>query len=98
MAAIATAATKNTTGTGVSHTGPATVWVRGTLGGATVTIQVADEDVPGSFVKADNVSPANPSRFSAPGVVKLDVTGTYFIRAVVTGGDGSTSVNVNSTQ
>lgn len=96
MAAIATAA-GNGVGTGVSHSSPATVFVRGVLDGATVGIQVADENVAGSFVNADNVALFSSAEMRSPGATKIEVTGTYFIRAVISGGGPATSVNVVST-
>ena len=36
------AVTTNTTGSGASHAGPCTVFVRGTFDGAKVSVQVAD--------------------------------------------------------
>lgn len=99
MAAILTAqTTNNPTATGVSHTGPATVFVRGTFGGANVVIQVADENVAASFVKADNVAPLKSPRLDGPGCVNIEGKGTYFIRAVVANAGSTTSITAVSTQ
>lgn len=94
MASILSSA-GNGTGSGVSHTAPASVFVRGTLDGATVVLQVSDDNT--TFVKADNVSTPNPAALKARGVVYINCTGTYYIRAVVAGGGASTSVTVAST-
>lgn len=96
MATLLTTAAANTTGTGASHTGPATVFVRGTFDGARVIVQVSDDD--STYVKADNISPAKPSRITAPGVCAIDGKGTYYIRCAVSGGGSSTSINAVSTQ
>lgn len=98
MAALLTAAAANTTGSGASHSGPATVFVRGTFDGATVVIQVSDEDVSASYVKADNVAPAKPSRLAAKGSCYINATGTYYIRCIVSGGGSSTAITAVSTQ
>lgn len=87
-----------TTGTGTSHTGPATVFVRGTFDGATVLVQVSDEGVAASFVKADNVSTRSAARLGSPGVCSIDVQGTYFIRCIVENAGSSTDITAISTQ
>ena len=43
MATLLNAVSANGAGSGASHAGPCTVFVRGTLDGATVTIEVADK-------------------------------------------------------
>ena len=96
MAALLTTAAADTVGTGASHTGPATVFVRGPFDGATVIVQVSDDDT--TYVKADNVSPAKPSRMGAPGACNIEAHGTYYIRCVVDGGGSSTSITAVSTQ
>jgi len=97
MAALLTAATADVDGTGASHSGPCTVFVRGTFAGAEVTIEVADEDVAGSYVKPSKE--AMPvSRFSGPGVCSIDAYGTYFVRARLSGATSITSVTAVSTQ
>lgn len=97
MATLLSAA-GNGTGTGASHTGPATVFVRGTFDGATVVVQVADEDVDASYVKADNVSLRPATSFKAKGCCDIAGRGTYFIRCVVSGGGANTSITAVSTQ
>lgn len=95
MATLLNAVTTNTTGTGASHSGPATVFVRGTFDGATVVVQVSDNNT--NFVKADN-GVANPAHLKAPGVVAINCQGTYYIRCNLTGAGASTSVSAISTQ
>lgn len=94
MASILSGAS-NGVGSGVSHTAPASVFVRGTFDGATVAIQVSDDDT--TYVKPDNVSTAKPCTMGAPGACYINCSGTYYIRAVVTGGGSSTSITVVST-
>ncbi|EFX61834.1 hypothetical protein DAPPUDRAFT_120887, partial [Daphnia pulex] len=78
MADLLTNATTSAAGTGASHSGPCTVFVRGTIAsGATVTIEVADEDVSASYVKADE-SIMRESRFAAKGCCALNAYGTYY--------------------
>jgi len=97
MAALLTAATANVDGTGASHSGPCTVFVRGVLGGATVTIEVADENVAGSYVKPTKAAMPE-SRFVEKGACSLDAFGTYFLRARLVGATSSTNVTVVTTQ
>lgn len=96
MAALLTTAAANTTGTGASHSGPASVFVRGTFDGATVIVQVSDDNT--TYVKADNVSTSKASRITGKGVCNIDGKGTYYIRCVVSGGGSSTSITAVSTQ
>jgi tRNA/tmRNA/rRNA uracil-C5-methylase (TrmA/RlmC/RlmD family) len=96
MAALLTTVSANGVGTGASHSGPATVFVRGTFDGATVVIQVSDDDT--TYVKADNVSAIKPSRLSAPGCCDIFGRGTYYIRCVVENVGSSTSISAVSTQ
>lgn len=96
MAALLTAVTANGAGTGASHSGPATVFVRGTFGTATVAVQVSDDN--STYVKADNVSAVKPSTLHAPGVVNIDCKGTYYIRCVVMDANTSTNITAVSTQ
>lgn len=96
MATLLNAVTADTTGTGASHTGPATVFVRGTFDGASVVIQVSDDDT--NYVKADNVSTPNPATFNGPGSVTINAYGTYYIRGVVKNAGSSTSISAVSTQ
>lgn len=95
MATLLSAVTSDTTGSAVSHTSPCTVFVRGTLDGATVTIQISDDGT--NFVKIDNASLPNPARFDAPGSVGIDGKGTYHLRAVLQNAGSSTSVTVVTT-
>lgn len=96
MAALLTSATADTTGTGASVSGAVTVFVRGTFDGAIVSVQVSDDDT--NYVKADNISNAKASRMGSPGVCYVGGTGAYYVRCVVTGGGGSTSINAVSVQ
>jgi ribosomal protein S9 len=96
MAALLTTAAANAVGTGASHSGPATVFVRGTFDGAVVVVQLSDDDT--NYVKADNSSIVNPARITGPGAVTVNALGTYYIRCVVSGGGSSTSINAVSTQ
>lgn len=95
MATLLSAVSANGAGTGASHTAPATVFVRGTFDGATVVVQVSDDDT--TYVKADNTSPAKATRLTEPGAVTIDAKGTYYIRCVVSGAGASTSVTAVST-
>lgn len=95
MAALLTSA-GNGNGTGASHAGPATVFVRGTFDGATVTVQVSDNNT--NYVKADNVLVSSPARLRAPGVCHISCVGTYYIRCVVAGGGAGVSITAVSTQ
>ena len=96
MASLLSAAAADTTGTGAATSGPATVFVRGTFDGATVVVQISDDNT--NYVKADNVSGAKASRMSGPGSCNIEGKGSYYIRCVVKGGGASTSITAVSTQ
>lgn len=96
MASLLSAASTNGAGTGASHSGPCTVFVRGTFDGATVLVQVSDDNT--NYVKADNVSVTKPTRLDAPGSVTLNAYGTYYVRCVVNEAGSSTSITAVSTQ
>lgn len=96
MAALLTNANTNAEGTGAGHSGPATVFVRGVFDGATVVVQVSDDNT--TYVKADNVAAMKPTTLKAPGVVNIEGKGTYYIRCVVSGVGSSTSISAVSTQ
>lgn len=96
MATLMSSVTTNGAQAGASHTGDATVFVHGTFDGATVTLQVSDDNV--TYVKADNISTPNPARFDAPGAITISAKGTYHIRCVVNNVGASTSLNSVSTQ
>lgn len=96
MATLLSSVTSNVAGTGASHTGPATVFVRGAFDGAVVVVQVSDDNT--NYVKADNISPLKPSTLKQPGVVGIDAQGTYYIRCVVSNAGSSTSISAVSTQ
>ena len=97
MATLLSAVTANGAGSGASHSGPCTVWVRGTLGGATVSIQGADADSDANYVKLDKSIIRN-DKFEAKGCATVDAQGTYYLRAVVSNAGSSTSVTVVTTQ
>ena len=97
MATLLNNVTTNTVGTGASQTGPCTVFVRGVFDGATVDIQVADQDVNASYVRADSVSSPNPSSLRNPGCTIINATGTYFVRAAVNGAGTNTSITAVTT-
>lgn len=89
--------TTNGAGTGASHSGPCTVWVRGTLGGASVVIQGADADSDANYVKLDKAL-IPQSTFVEKGCATIHGNGTYFLRAVVSNASASTSITVVTTQ
>ena len=95
MATLLTTA-GNGTGTGASHSGPATVFVTGTFDGATVVVEVSSDD--STYVKADNVSSAPATQLKAPGCCNVEAKGTYYIRCRVSGGGSSVSISAASTQ
>jgi len=96
MAALLTTHTTNGAGSGFSHSGPATVFVRGTFDGATVVVEVSDDD--STYLKADNVSPAKSAVFREKGCTSIDGQGTYYIRCVVSDAGALTSITAVSTQ
>ena len=93
MASLLSSQTSNATGSGASHGGPCTIFVRGTMDGADVTIEAADEDVSASYVGIDKVA----TRTSV-GCFAVNAQGTYFLRAKLNRAGTSTSVTVVTTQ
>jgi hypothetical protein len=77
MAALLSAVSADTTGAGVSITGPATVYVRGLLRGANVAIELAPTNTPADYVEM--------RRFFDPTVCFIEIAGAAFIRARVAG-------------
>ena len=97
MATLLNAVTADTTGSGASHSGPATVWVRGELGGATVVIQGADADSAANYVKLDNsIIPSDV--FRTTGSSAVNAQGTYYLRALISNAGSATNVTVVTTQ
>jgi hypothetical protein len=97
MATLLNAVTANTTGTGASHSGPCSVWVRGVLGGATVVIQGADADQAANYVRLDSTILA-VDVFRTNGCCSVNAQGTYFLRAVLNNAGSTTAVTVETTQ
>lgn len=97
MATLLSGVSANGAGSGASHSGPCTVWVRGTLDGATVMIQGADADSDANYVKLDKSIIRN-DKFTGKGSSTVDGQGTYYLRAVVSNAGSSTSVTVVTTQ
>lgn len=95
MATLLSAVTTDTTGTGASHSGDCTVWVTGTLDGATVVIQGAPTDA--NYVKLDR-SILPQSRFSEPGACHVSGKGTHYLRAILENAGSNTNVTVTTTQ
>lgn len=97
MATLLSAVTANGAGSGSSHSGPCTVWVRGTLDGATVVIQGADADSDANYSKLDK-SLIPQATFKTKGNCNIEGKGTYYLRAVVSNAGSATSVTVVTTQ
>jgi len=98
MASLFSARTTNGAGTGASHSGPCTVFVTGTFDGREdVTIEVASADTDDLYVKADK-SIMRESRFSGKGCCTLNAYGTYYVRAVMSNVQTTSSVTVVTTQ
>ena len=95
MATLLSGVSANGAGTGASHSGPATVFVRGTFDGASVTIEVSDDD--STYVKpADELMRVRQVKSGK--AFNIDAYGTYYIRAVVAGAGSSTNLNCVTTQ
>jgi len=97
MATLLNEATSNTTGSGESHSGPCTVFVRGVLDGATVVIQGADADSAANYVRLDNsIIPSDV--FRTNGSSTISGYGTYYLRALISNVGVATNVTVVTTQ
>ena len=93
MATLLSTQTTNTTGSGASHTGPCSVLVKGTMDGASVSLEPADSD------SEANYHPIGiAATFTSTGWVSVHLQGTYFLRAKLNRAGASTSVTVVTTQ
>ena len=97
MATLLNAVTANTTGTGASHTGDCTVWVRGVFDGATVCVQGADADSADNYVGLDR-GVMRQDTFRGPGSMACNGKGTYYLRASINNAGPLTNVTVVTTQ
>lgn len=97
MAAILTTASTNGFGSGESRTGPCTVYATGEFGTGEVVIQIATADTAALYVRPDKAI-MRESRIRAPGAILISATGAYYIRAGVSGANGSTSITVTTVQ
>ena len=93
MATLLSSQTSDTTGSGASHSGPSSVHVRGTVGGATLHVEASDEDVSASYSPTGIIT-----QFRKPGWTNIEIKGTYFVRARLVGATSATSVTVVTTQ
>lgn len=99
MATLLSSVSENGAGTGAAHTGPATVYVYGTLDGCTVTIEVSPDD--SNYVRADNLlldKMFSEAEFKVEGALTINGQGDYYIRASVSGKGVNTSVSAVTTQ
>ena len=94
MATLLSGVSANGAGSGASHSGPCTVMVHGdtVFDGARVALEVADTDTAADYVAIDG------AELKKHDVLGVNVKGTYYLRAVVTGAGSSTSLNVVTTQ
>lgn len=93
MANFLTNQTTDTVSSGQALSGPVTIHTRGTYDGATIQVEVADEDVDASY------QPVNrKGQLRQPGPINLDGRGTYYARVRQTGSGPETSITVAPTQ
>jgi len=97
MAALLTTATANTVGALVSHTGPSSVFVTGTPGGARVILQISPTSSTAAVVKPDNAMVSSSIFVNRTGSCSVDAQGTYFLRAVLENAGPTTSITVTTT-
>jgi hypothetical protein len=96
MATLLSSVTADTTGTGASHSGPATVFVTGVFDGAFVDVQVSADDV--TYVGIDSdYEGKNMGRFRSAGTVNVDARGTFYLRASLRNAGASTSISCVTT-
>jgi hypothetical protein len=95
MASLLSDQTTDTTGTGVAVTGPCSIVVSGdsVFDGATVDIQVALNDETGEYQ-----TPGEEAYMKRPGMFRLEITGSYYVRAVQTDSGSSTSITCDTNQ
>jgi len=90
MASLLSSASSNGAGTGASLSGPATVIVENdsVFDGATVHLEVSETDTAGKYAPLGQLG-----QLKSAIAVRVDVTGSYYMRAVVAGAGSSTSIN-----
>jgi hypothetical protein len=100
MAALLSAVTANTTGTGVLMSGPCTVMPRAdsVFAGADVAVQVSVADTTSHYILAAPDAVLNERSNQTP--MAINVQGAYYIRAVLSKANstGSTSVTIDAIQ
>lgn len=90
MASLLSAASSNGAGTGASLSGPATVILENdsVFDGASVVLEVSETDTAGKYAPIGYVG-----SLSSATALRVDVTGSYYLRAVVEKAGASTSIN-----
>lgn len=95
MATLLTNRTTDGAGTGVSHTGPCTVFVPNdsVFDNATVHVEAYSADSSDKYVCV-----GRPGQLGAPGAIAIDIQGAYFLRGKVARAGPSTSISMETTQ
>lgn len=93
MAALLTNQTTDTTGSGSAMSGPCSVLVYGTLGGAQVSLQAADTDTEAHYQPV-----GFKSVIQSGGWVDVNIQGSYYLRAKLSKAGSTTSVSVVANQ
>lgn len=88
-------ATSDGNGLVATLSGPSTVYVSGTFGGAKVRVEVSSDN--SVFVTADSTAVPN-SEFFAPGATTINAIGTNYVRAVLSGATATTSITAVAVQ
>lgn len=95
MATLLNAVTTAATGS-ATHSGPCTVYVKGSLGGGEVVVEISDDG--STFVKVENHGPNNQMRFRGPAAATVAAYGTYTLKAELANCTGTPSCTVTTTQ
>jgi hypothetical protein len=95
MASLLSAASANGAGSGVALSGPATVIIENdsVFDGASVVLQVSETDTAGKYAPIGYLA-----SLSSATALRVDVTGSYYLRAVVERAGASTSINAVAIQ
>ena len=90
MAALLTNQNTDAKGTGVQVNGPCTVILKSNsvIDGATVLIQISDDNVDANFT-----TPDDGAKLSVPSAVSIQAQGQYFVRAVQKNSGPLTNIN-----
>ncbi len=95
MATLLSGQTSNGVGSGSSHTGPCSVFVPedSVFDGAVASVEAYATNTSGKFVPV-----GLDGNLDAPGVINVNILGTYYLRGRVANAGSATSIDMVTTQ